>query len=172
MKKRSFLRRNRPCIGASCPCLGAEQGQAAPVLNPAIDLSVPNYAYSPPLRKFVDRLPGLTSGRLEQPRTVHPGRSRGHNDISRLRLLRDRTRRVPRARCIATFRRRHQNARLCTAGQRSTTSFVAPAPLSGTVDPRHEEQAGAHQIHQPASPHGRRRRSSSSRWTPPSWAQG
>ena len=40
---------------------GAKQGQAAPVLNPLVDLSKPNYAYSPPLRKFMDSLPGLTS---------------------------------------------------------------------------------------------------------------
>jgi FtsP/CotA-like multicopper oxidase with cupredoxin domain len=41
---------------------GIEQGQAAPTLNPAVDLSKPNFAYSPPLRKFIDSLPGLGSG--------------------------------------------------------------------------------------------------------------
>ncbi len=41
---------------------GIEQGQAAPVLNPAVDLSKPNFAYSPPLRKFIDSLPGLGAG--------------------------------------------------------------------------------------------------------------
>jgi FtsP/CotA-like multicopper oxidase with cupredoxin domain len=40
---------------------GTGQGQAAPILNPAVDLSKPNFAYSPPLRKFMDSLPGLTS---------------------------------------------------------------------------------------------------------------
>ena len=35
-----------------------EQSQAAPFLNPAVDLSKPNFAYSPPLRKFMDSLPG------------------------------------------------------------------------------------------------------------------
>ena len=41
---------------------GIDQGQAAPVLNPAVDLSKPNFAYSPPLRKFIDSLPGLGAG--------------------------------------------------------------------------------------------------------------
>ncbi len=41
---------------------GIGQVQAAPILNPAVDLSKPNYAYSPPLRKFIDSLPGLGSG--------------------------------------------------------------------------------------------------------------
>ena len=41
---------------------GIEPVQAAPVLNPAVDLSKPNFAYSPPLRKFIDSLPGLTGG--------------------------------------------------------------------------------------------------------------
>lgn len=38
---------------------GNEQCQAAPTLNPNVDLSKPNFAYSPPLRKFIDSLPGL-----------------------------------------------------------------------------------------------------------------
>jgi FtsP/CotA-like multicopper oxidase with cupredoxin domain len=41
---------------------GVEQGRAAPTLNPAVDLAKPNYAYSPPLRKFIDSLPGLGAG--------------------------------------------------------------------------------------------------------------
>jgi FtsP/CotA-like multicopper oxidase with cupredoxin domain len=41
---------------------GIDQGQAAPVLNPAVDLSKPNFTYSPPLRKFIDSLPGLGGG--------------------------------------------------------------------------------------------------------------
>jgi FtsP/CotA-like multicopper oxidase with cupredoxin domain len=41
---------------------GFDQGQAAPVLNPAVDLSKPNFTYSPPLRKFIDSLPGLGAG--------------------------------------------------------------------------------------------------------------
>jgi FtsP/CotA-like multicopper oxidase with cupredoxin domain len=40
---------------------GTEQGQAAVLLNPAVDYTKPNFAYSPPLRKFIDSLPGLTS---------------------------------------------------------------------------------------------------------------
>ncbi len=41
---------------------GIDLGQAAPVLNPGVDLSKPNFAYSPPLRKFIDSLPGLGAG--------------------------------------------------------------------------------------------------------------
>jgi len=41
---------------------GIDQSQAAPVLNPNVDLSKPNFAYSPPLRKFIDSLPGVTGG--------------------------------------------------------------------------------------------------------------
>lgn len=41
---------------------GAEPTKAAPILNSAVDLSKPNFAYSPPLRKFIDSLPGLGSG--------------------------------------------------------------------------------------------------------------
>ena len=47
---------------------GVEQGRAAPILNPAVDLSKPNYAYSPTtIKKFVDSLPGLnTANNLQQ----------------------------------------------------------------------------------------------------------
>ncbi len=38
---------------------GIDHSWAAPVLNPAVNLNMPNYTYSPPLRKFVDSLPGL-----------------------------------------------------------------------------------------------------------------
>src|SRR5512137_1601216 len=41
---------------------GADLVQGAPTLNPAVDLSKPNFAYSPPLRKFIDSLPGLGAG--------------------------------------------------------------------------------------------------------------
>jgi hypothetical protein len=39
----------------------AELSWAVPILNPNVDYSNPNFAYSPPLRKFVDSLPGLGS---------------------------------------------------------------------------------------------------------------
>jgi FtsP/CotA-like multicopper oxidase with cupredoxin domain len=41
--------------------LGVHTGWTAPVLNPAVDLSKPNFAYSPPLRKFINDLPGVGS---------------------------------------------------------------------------------------------------------------
>lgn len=41
---------------------GIQESQALPLLNPAVDLTKPNYAYSPPLRKFIDSLPGLGGG--------------------------------------------------------------------------------------------------------------
>ena len=40
---------------------GFEQGFAQSGPNPSVDYTVPNFAYSPPLRKFVDSLPGLGS---------------------------------------------------------------------------------------------------------------
>ena len=39
----------------------AEQGWAVPVLNPSVDYSKANFAYSPPLRKFINSMPGLGS---------------------------------------------------------------------------------------------------------------
>ena len=47
---------------------GVEQGQAQPILNPAVDLSKPNFAYSPTtIKKFVDSLPGVnTANNLSQ----------------------------------------------------------------------------------------------------------
>ena len=38
---------------------GLEQSFAQSGPNPSVDYTVPNFAYSPPLRKFVDSLPGL-----------------------------------------------------------------------------------------------------------------
>ena len=40
--------------------LGVGQVRAQMVLTPGVDYTKPNYAYSPPMRKFVDSLPGLT----------------------------------------------------------------------------------------------------------------
>ena len=62
MDKRKFLILISLVMTAVALSWGMEQAQAAPVLNPAVDLSKPNFAYSPPLRKFVDSLPGLGSG--------------------------------------------------------------------------------------------------------------
>jgi FtsP/CotA-like multicopper oxidase with cupredoxin domain len=43
---------------------GASQAgaQTAPILTPGVDYSFPNFAYTGPIRKFVDKLPGLTPG--------------------------------------------------------------------------------------------------------------
>ena len=38
---------------------GVDQGRAATGPNVGVNYNVPNFAYSPPLRKFVDSLPGL-----------------------------------------------------------------------------------------------------------------
>ena len=39
-----------------------EQSYAVPVLTPGVDYSKPNFAYSPPLRKFVDSVAGVGAG--------------------------------------------------------------------------------------------------------------
>ncbi len=45
------------------PCgIGQRDAQAVPVLTPGVDYSKPNFAYSPPLRKFVDSLAGVGAG--------------------------------------------------------------------------------------------------------------
>jgi FtsP/CotA-like multicopper oxidase with cupredoxin domain len=59
MRKKLLLISMSLAFGLLAFVWGTEKGQAAPVLNPAIDLSKPNYAYSPPLRKFMDSLPGV-----------------------------------------------------------------------------------------------------------------
>ncbi|MEI6785794.1 MAG: hypothetical protein WCQ21_33315, partial [Verrucomicrobiota bacterium] len=41
---------------------GMNQGLAQPILSPGVDYAFPNYTYSGPIHKFVDKLPGLTSG--------------------------------------------------------------------------------------------------------------
>ncbi len=38
---------------------GVEQARAVPQLTPGVNYSFPHFAYSPPLRKFIDSLPGL-----------------------------------------------------------------------------------------------------------------
>ncbi len=40
---------------------GVEVGRAQLTLTPGVDYTKPNYAYSPPLRKFVDGLPGFSA---------------------------------------------------------------------------------------------------------------
>ena len=42
--------------------LGTGQVWAVPTLTLGVDYTKPNYAYSPPLRKFIDSLPGLGAG--------------------------------------------------------------------------------------------------------------
>ncbi|GFO59679.1 hypothetical protein GMST_20040 [Geomonas silvestris] len=54
---------------------GVEVGRAAPTLTPGVDYTKPNFAYSPPLRKFIDSLPGLgaaarTAGTALGPNTL------------------------------------------------------------------------------------------------------
>ena len=58
MNKRKYLALVLLLLAAALPW-GIEQGRAAATLNPAVNLNMPNFAYSPPLRKFVDSLPGL-----------------------------------------------------------------------------------------------------------------
>ena len=41
---------------------GIDQSYAVPVLTPGVDYTKPNFAYSPPLRKFVDSLAGVGAG--------------------------------------------------------------------------------------------------------------
>ena len=48
-------------VVAALAC-GVGQAQAAPILNPAVDLGRPNFAYSPTtIKKFVDSLPGVNT---------------------------------------------------------------------------------------------------------------
>jgi len=60
----NHIRRNslkRPMAWTSLLVLfGLGTIQATPPLAPGVDYSRPNYGYSPPLRKFVDGLPGMT----------------------------------------------------------------------------------------------------------------
>ncbi|MEI8353057.1 MAG: putative Ig domain-containing protein, partial [Lentisphaerota bacterium] len=48
-------------VAVAALSLGVGQISAQMVLTPGIDYTKPNFAYSPPLTKFVDSLPGLTS---------------------------------------------------------------------------------------------------------------
>jgi len=41
---------------------GMIQGLAQPILSPGVDYAFPNFTYSGPIHKFVDKLPGLTPG--------------------------------------------------------------------------------------------------------------
>ena len=60
MNKRKFLIFMSLLFVAAVLPWGMEQGQAQPVFNPAVDLTKPNFAYSPTtIKKFVDALPGL-----------------------------------------------------------------------------------------------------------------
>ena len=48
-------------MAAAALSMGAVDGLAQMVLTPGVDYTKPNFTYSPPITKFVDRLPGLTS---------------------------------------------------------------------------------------------------------------
>ena len=52
------------CAGltAAAFCWGTVQCFAPPILSPGVDYSFPNFTYSGPIHKFVDKLPGLTPG--------------------------------------------------------------------------------------------------------------
>ena len=64
------MRASKPCqwlqaglafaVGVIALIQGASPGFAQLVLTPGVDYTKPNFAYSPPIRKFVDSLPGLT----------------------------------------------------------------------------------------------------------------
>ena len=58
------LRKLMSLMGGALAALswGADPGNAQLVLTPGTDYSVPNWAYSPPIQKFVNALPGLTTG--------------------------------------------------------------------------------------------------------------
>jgi FtsP/CotA-like multicopper oxidase with cupredoxin domain len=62
MNKRKFLIYICLLLTVTALSWGVDQGQAAPTLNPAVDLSKPNFAYSPTnIQKFVDLLPGINA---------------------------------------------------------------------------------------------------------------
>jgi FtsP/CotA-like multicopper oxidase with cupredoxin domain len=46
---------------AATLAVGLAKMTAVPILTPGVDYTKPHYAYSPPLRKFVDSLPGMTA---------------------------------------------------------------------------------------------------------------
>jgi len=63
--KKRLLSRCTTAISAVLSALAlassSDKAGAQLVLTPGVDYSKPNYAFSPPLRKFVDKLPGLAS---------------------------------------------------------------------------------------------------------------
>ena len=63
MNNRSLSKRNLSfCAGltAAVLCWGTGQSFAGgPILSPNVNYSFPNFAYSGPIHKFVDTLPGL-----------------------------------------------------------------------------------------------------------------
>ena len=145
----------------------AEQGQAAPILNPAIDLSKPNYAYSPLLRKFVDSLPGLTSAGTNSlgqfiPIAVADTATYPGSDYYEIGLIEYREQLhsdLPPV--TGTWPNQSGGTKLRAYVQlvNGYDHLCRTAPLSGTGDPCNEEQASTHQVHQPASSHRCRRRS-------------
>ena len=59
MDKRKFLTLISLVMTVVALSWGVEQAQAVPVLTPGVDYTKPNFAYSPPLRKFINNLPGI-----------------------------------------------------------------------------------------------------------------
>jgi FtsP/CotA-like multicopper oxidase with cupredoxin domain len=59
MDKRKFLILISLVMTVIALSWGVEQAQAVPVLTPGVDYTKPNFAYSPPLRKFINNLPGI-----------------------------------------------------------------------------------------------------------------
>ena len=118
--------------------------------------TTPNWAYSPPLRKFVDTLPGLGAGEREQPRAVHPGGEARHDHVSGLRLLRDRAARSTREkmhsdlppttlRGYVQVNNGHRRERATTRSTRTRSTTSGPFIVATQGPP------GPHQVHQQAA---------------------
>ena len=76
MQRSRFVLISLLAIIAALPW-GVDQGQAAPTLNPYTDLSKPNFAYSPPLRKFIDSMPGFGADNPRPANTAKGVNNRG-----------------------------------------------------------------------------------------------
>ena len=71
-------------FGSTCPSMA----QLTPQNSGIPDyFNTPNWANSPPLRKFVDTLPQLGADKAKQLGTVHPCGHSGQANLSGVRLL-------------------------------------------------------------------------------------